>query len=62
MKDKMKDITNKNKSELIQLLNEKRLVLRNFRFAVAGSNVRDVKEGKALKKGIARIMTILNSK
>jgi ribosomal protein L29 len=42
------------------LISEKRLALRNFRFAVAGSNTRNVKEGNALKKDIARIMTLLN--
>ncbi|MCX6701911.1 MAG: 50S ribosomal protein L29 [Candidatus Zambryskibacteria bacterium] len=49
-------------TELKSLLSEKRLALRNFRFAVSGSNVRNVKEGNALKKDIARILTILNTK
>ena len=44
------------------LLSEKKLALRAFRFAVSGSNTRNVKEGKTLKKDIARINTILNKK
>ena len=58
----MKDFIKKTPKELATLLAEKRLALRNFRFSVAGSNVRNVKEGKGLKKDIARIMTLLNSK
>lgn len=58
----MKDLIKKNANELKSLLSEKRLALRNFRFAVSGSNVRNVKEGNALKKDVARILTILNTK
>ena len=58
----MKDFINKNEKELKTLLSEKRLALRAFRFSVAGSNVRNVKEGKALKRDIARILTILPKK
>ncbi len=57
-----KDLLNKNTSELKTLLAEKRLALRNFRFAVSGSNVRNVKEGNVLKKDVARILTLLNKK
>ena len=54
------EFTKKNTKELQNLLTEKRLALRAFRFAVSGSNTRNVKEGNALKKDIARIMTTLN--
>jgi len=47
-------------TELNTLLAEKRTVLRAFRFSIAGSNARNVKEGKALKRDIARILTLLN--
>ena len=57
-----KDFIKKTPAELKSLLSEKGLALRNFRFAVSGSNVRNVKEGNALKKDIARIKTILNTK
>lgn len=58
----MKDLIKKTEKELTTLLNEKRLALRNFRFSVAGSNARNVKEGLVLRKDVARILTILNSK
>ncbi|HBD24627.1 MAG: 50S ribosomal protein L29 [Candidatus Zambryskibacteria bacterium RIFOXYD1_FULL_40_13] len=58
----MKELLKKTVSELKSLLSEKRMALRNFRFAVSGSNVRNVKEGNAAKKDIARILTILNTK
>jgi ribosomal protein L29 len=57
---KMKELKNKSEKELHSLLKEKALALKNFRFAVAGSNVRNVKEGNAVKKDIARIKTLLN--
>jgi len=59
---KIKEFTKKNTTELQNLLSEKRLALRSFRFAVSGSNTRNVKEGDGLKKDIARIMTLLNRK
>ncbi len=58
----MKDLLKKNTAELKTLISEKKLALRNFRFSVAGSNVRNVKEGNVLRKDIARILTILNKK
>ena len=48
--------------ELKSLLMDKKRALRNFRFAVAGSNARNVKEGMALRKDIARILTSINRK
>ncbi|HEY4508868.1 MAG TPA: 50S ribosomal protein L29 [Candidatus Paceibacterota bacterium] len=59
---KIKEFTKKSTKELQTLLSEKRLALRTFRFSVAGSNTRNVKEGNALKKDIARILTLLNAK
>lgn len=58
----MKDLIKKTEKELVTLLTERRLALRNFRFGVAGSNARNVKEGVALRKDIARILTLLNKK
>ncbi len=59
---KKKDFTKKTKVELNTMLAEKRLALRTFRFSIAGSNMRNVKEGNVLKKDVARILTILNAK
>lgn len=53
----MKEYLNKDKKELINLVKDQRTALRNFRFGVAGSKVRNVKEGKNIKKEIARILT-----
>ena len=58
----MKDLSKKTEKELHVLLGEKKEALRVFRFGIAGSNVKNVKEGKTVKKDIARIMTILNTK
>ena len=59
----MKKTIYKGKSEkdLSKALYEQREVLRNFRFGTAGSKPRNVKEGKAAKIEIARIMTELNA-
>ncbi len=43
--------------ELQRELTEKREALRAFRFGGAGSRVKNVKEGRALRKDIARILT-----
>lgn len=55
----MQDIQGKNDTELTKLLNEKRETLRNFRFGISGSKVRNVKEGRNLKREIARLLTEL---
>jgi ribosomal protein L29 len=57
---KKKEFAKKSPKELVTALGDKKLALRTFRFSVAGSNMRNVKEGKALKKDIARIMTEVN--
>jgi len=54
---KMKEITNKNASDLTRLMTEKKEALRAFRFGSAGAKAKDVKEGRNLRKDIARIMT-----
>lgn len=58
----MKDFKNKTEKELKALLGEKRVALRNFRFSVAGSKVKNVKEGYVIRKDIARILTAINAK
>ena len=58
---KSKDITNKTAADLGKLLSDKREVLRVFRFGAAGAKSKNVKEGRAIRKDIARIMTALSS-
>ncbi len=43
--------------DLGKLLAEKREALRQFRFGQAGSRVRNTKEGRILRRTIARILT-----
>ncbi len=52
--------TNKSREDLVKALYDKREVLRAFRFGEAGSKTRNVKEGSATRKEIARILTELN--
>lgn len=56
----MNELVNKSRKELQAMLSEKRVALKDFRFGVAGSNTRNVKEGNGLKKDIARILTAMN--
>lgn len=50
----------KSREDLVKALYEKREAIRAFRFGEAGSKTRNVKEGSAHKKDVARIMTELN--
>lgn len=59
---KIKDISNKTAADLTRLVAEKREALRAFRFGSAGAKSKNVKEGMSLRKDIARIMTVLNTK
>lgn len=58
----MKDITTKTPADLNKLIAEKREALRVFRFGSAGAKSKNVKEGKGIRKDIARIMTALGAK
>lgn len=49
-------------SELEKALTQKRTELREFRFNVAGAKTRNVKEGRDIRKEIARILTQLNAR
>jgi len=52
----------KKESDLQKELAEKRKSLREFRFGVSGSKVKNIKEARNLKKEIARILTDLGSR
>ena len=58
----MLNFTEKTVPELENLLAEKREALRKFRFGIAGSKNRNVKEGKNLRKEIAQILTEIRKK
>ena len=51
------DLKKKNTTDLMKLLKEKRAELQKFRFAIAGSKSRNVREGRNLQRDIARILT-----
>ena len=48
--------------ELKKTLSDKQEALRTFRFGGAGSRSRNVREGRTLRKEIARILTELRSR
>lgn len=60
MNKHMKEIENKNDTELRATIAEKREALRQFRFGMKGSRTRETKLGITLRKDIARIMTLMN--
>jgi len=52
----------KSEKDLQKSLKEKREALRGFRFGLSGSNTRNSKEGRGLKRGIAQILTELQTR
>lgn len=56
----MSTLQTKKESDLQKELAEKRKALYDFRFGVAGSKIKNVKEARDLRKEIARILTELN--
>ena len=59
---KSKEITGKTQADLTKMLAEKRESLRLFRFGAAGAKTKNVKEGRMIRKDIARILTMMNIK
>ena len=57
-----KDIAHKTAADLAQLITEKKLALKEFRFGNAGAKSKNVKAGRTLRKDIARIKTAMNAK
>jgi ribosomal protein L29 len=55
------DYAKKTKQELAKILFEKKKELRVFRFSITGTKIKNVKQGRMLRKEIARIMTALNA-
>lgn len=59
---KIKDLHSKNKEELMGLMKENRNSLREFRFQVGQGKVKNNKQGREIKKTIARILTLMKGK
>jgi ribosomal protein L29 len=57
----IKDILKNDKAGNIKLLKEKKEALQQFRFNMQGSKVKNVREGRTLKRDIARIQTVLET-
>ncbi len=58
----MKDLKDKNEKDIAKLILESEESLKNFRFGISGSSVRNVREGRGLRKSIARLKTELNAR
>jgi ribosomal protein L29 len=56
------EIKTKTDADMKKMLADKREALRVFRFGAAGAKTKNVKEGRAIRKDIARILTAMNSK
>jgi ribosomal protein L29 len=57
-----KELKEKNEKELSKMLADNQENLRSFRFGIAGSKNRNVKEGRAIRKDIARIQTEMSAR
>jgi ribosomal protein L29 len=58
----MKALKDKTEQELTKLLADKREALRTYRFNMAGTKAKNLKEGRTLRREIAQIMTQLSAK
>ena len=58
---KITELRQKSKEDLISLMREKKSRIDELRFLLNQNKTKNVKETAAIKKDIARIMTILNS-
>lgn len=59
-KDIKKAIVGKSAEDLATMIADKANLLRTFYFGIAGSKVRNVREGRSLRRDIARMMTEKN--
>ncbi|OHA16127.1 MAG: 50S ribosomal protein L29 [Candidatus Tagabacteria bacterium RIFCSPLOWO2_01_FULL_42_9] len=57
---KIKNLREKTEIELKALLEEKREALRKFRFDAASGKNKNTKEGREIKKDIAKIHTLIH--
>lgn len=51
----------KDTKTLLKELRDKREKLREFRFGVTGSKIKNIREARTLRKDIARLLTKLNA-
>ena len=58
----MEDLSKKTIEAIKKEVSEKKALIRQFRFDLAGSKTRNVKLGKTLRKEVAQLLTELNSR
>ena len=58
---KKKSLKGTDPKELKEMLEDKNKKLRNFKFEITAGKNKNVKEGREIRKDIARILTELNS-
>jgi len=56
------DLINKTSEELNRMVEENRGKLQAFRFAMTGGKTKNVKEGRGLRREIAKMLTELHSR
>jgi len=59
---KNKELNKLSETELLKLLEEKRVGVRQFRFDISGSKVKNIKDGTNMRKAVARILTELTQR
>lgn len=59
---KAKELKKHSEKELEKELSEARAKVKQFRFDLTGSKIKNVKEGAVAKKMVARILTELNAR
>lgn len=57
MKEFKKNLKSAGEPELKKLLDEKRAALRAFRLSLTGSKVKNVREGRVIRRSVAVILT-----
>lgn len=58
---KIQDILKNDKAGMTEMLSEKKAALQQFRFNMQGGKIKNVREGRELKRDIARINTALKN-
>ena len=56
---KIDDLKKKTKAEMDKMLEEKKITLNAFKFGIAGSKIKNVREGRNIRREIAQIITVL---
>jgi len=59
---KISEIKQKKEKELQRILGEDREKLRQFKFDLSAGKINNIRKIRAVKKDIARILTVLNNK